>query len=314
LEIPCGDVNDAIDEWSKHHDLSPLQKGIQAAWDDLACRYSLNSLLNTNNPWNHCRLLAAQKSHTAAWSESFPIASVGNLLSFGELRIAIALQTGAKIFESTKCRCSKIVDKLVYGLSCTKNAGHFPRHSAINSILKRSLTHIGLPFTLEPVSLTNDGRWPVGLTLGPWYRGLKLKAYGAQQLWTLAQGHHKDSSKQASFVATKPEVAKCQKYGNHDLQSNYYFQPVANETTGVYGKSTAPLSGLAKKLDVSGDLGSASGSTVCPKLWSGETLPAYWPVCKFDLILPVLFLVAFNVLNTITACHLPFLHEWYVDC
>jgi len=34
-------------------------------------------------------------------------------------------------------------------------------------------------------------------------------------------------------------------------------------------------------------------------------LPAYWPVCKFDLILPVLFLAAFNVLTTITAYHLP---------
>jgi len=55
---------------------------------------------------------------------------------------------------------------------------------------------------------------------------------------------------------------------------------------------------------------SASGSTsVCPWLWSGEMLPAYWPVCKFDLILPVLFLVAFNVLTTITAYHLP-LYQW----
>jgi len=34
-------------------------------------------------------------------------------------------------------------------------------------------------------------------------------------------------------------------------------------------------------------------------------LPAYWSVCKFDLILPVLFLAAFNVLTTITAYHLP---------
>ena len=69
LETPCGDVNDAIDDWSKHHDSSPLEKGIQAAWDDLACRDTLNSLLNTHNPWNHCRLLAVQESHTAAWSE-----------------------------------------------------------------------------------------------------------------------------------------------------------------------------------------------------------------------------------------------------
>ena len=53
LETPYGDVNDAIDDWSKHHDSSPLEKGIQAAWDDLACRDTLNFLLNTNNPWNH---------------------------------------------------------------------------------------------------------------------------------------------------------------------------------------------------------------------------------------------------------------------
>jgi len=33
-------------------------------------------------------------------------------------------------------------------------------------------------------------------------------------------------------------------------------------------------------------------------------LPVYWPVCTFDLILPVLFLAAFNVLTTITAYHL----------
>ena len=70
---------------------------------------------------------------------------------------------------------------------------------------------------------------------------------------TFAQGHYKDSAKQASSAATKAETAKCQKY--HNLQSNYHLQPVAIETTGVYGKSTAPfLSGLAKKLvDVSDD-------------------------------------------------------------
>jgi len=62
-ELPHGDVNDPIDAWSKHHDSSPLQKGIQAAWDDLACRDSLTALLNTNNTWNHCQLLAAQEPH-----------------------------------------------------------------------------------------------------------------------------------------------------------------------------------------------------------------------------------------------------------
>ena len=69
---------------------------------------------------------------------------------------------------------------------------------------------------------------------------------------TFAQGHYKDYARQAGFAATKAEVAKRQKY--HDLQSNYHFQPVAIETTGVYGKSTAPfLSVFSKKLDVPGD-------------------------------------------------------------
>jgi len=74
-----------------------------------------------------------------------------------ELRIAIALRNGAKILESSRCRCGKVVDEVgLHGLSCTKNAGRFPRHSAINSILKMSLTRIGLSSTLEPVGLTND--------------------------------------------------------------------------------------------------------------------------------------------------------------
>ena len=140
-----------------------------SAWNDLACRDTLNSLLNTNNPWNHCQLLAAQESHIADWSEAFPIADVGNLLSPDEFHIAITLRTGAKILESSRYRCGKVDDELGlhHGLSCTKNAGRFPRHSTINFIHKRSLTRIGLPSTLEPVGLTNNGRRPDGLTLGP---------------------------------------------------------------------------------------------------------------------------------------------------
>ena len=57
--------------------------------------------------------------------------------------------------------------------------------------------------------------------------------------------------------------------------------------------------------------GSASGFTsICPWLWSGEMLPSYWPVCKIDLILPV-FLVAFNVMTTITAYHLPLYQRYF---
>ena len=113
-----GKVIHATDAWSALHDSSPRRKETQSAWDDLACRDSLAVLFDTPSHWNHCRLRTAQKSHTAAWSEAFPIAIVRNLLSPDELRIATALHTDAKIFENTECRCGQFVDRLgLYGLS-----------------------------------------------------------------------------------------------------------------------------------------------------------------------------------------------------
>ena len=159
-----------------------------------------------------------------------------------------------------------------------------------------------LPWSLS-VWLMMEGGWMAWL----WAPGTEAGAWGeTQQLWTLLlRGHYQDSARKAGFGATKTEVAKCQKY--HDLQSNFHFQPAAIETTGVYGKSTALFWVVFRRnlLMCLATPGSTSGSTsVCPWLWPGEMLPAYWPVCKFDLILPVLFLAAFTVLTTITAYHL----------
>ena len=51
--------------------------------------------------------------------------------------------------------------------------------------------------------------------------------------------------------------------------------------------------------------GSNTGSTsTCPWLCSEKTLPAYWLVCKFDLILAV-FLVVFSVLTSVQYYCLP---------
>jgi len=156
-------------------------------------------------------------------------------------------------YKKKECRCGKFVDRLgLHGLSCIKNAGRFPRHSAINSILKQ-LTRIGLPSVLEPVGLTRDiRRWSDGLTLNPWYRGRSL-VWDATVVDTFAENHYIVSTAIPGSVATDSETDKCRKY--NDLLDNYYFQPVAIETTGVYGKSTAPvLSCLAKKLvDISSD-------------------------------------------------------------
>jgi len=92
---------------------------------------------------------------------------------------------------------------------------------------------------LEPVGLTNDESRPDGLTLGPWYKEGLSVVWDSTVVDTFAQGHYKDSARQAGSAATKAGATKCQKY--HDLQSNYHFQPVTIETTGVYGTSTAPF-------------------------------------------------------------------------
>ena len=175
-----------------------------------------------------------------------------------ELRIAIALRTGANILESTECCCGKFVDRLrLHGVSCIKNAGRFPRHSAINSILKRSLTRIGLPSVLEHVGLMKDRRRPDGLTLNPWCRGRSL-AWDATVVDTFAESHYIVSAAIPGSVATDAETNKCWKY--NDLLDNYYFQPVRQlqsklQVCSVYGKSTSSFfSCLAKKLvDMSGD-------------------------------------------------------------
>jgi len=83
--IASCEVINTTDTWSALHDSSPGRKETQSAWDDLACRDFFTVLLNTPIPWNHSWLLTAQKSHTAVWLESFPIASVRNLLSPDEI-------------------------------------------------------------------------------------------------------------------------------------------------------------------------------------------------------------------------------------
>jgi len=66
-------------------------------------------------------------------------------------------------------------------------------------------------------------------------------------------GHYKDTARQAGIAAARSEAEKCQNC--HHLKSNYNIQPVAVETTDVYGQSTAPFFiCLTKKLvDMSND-------------------------------------------------------------
>ena len=138
--------------------------------------------------------------------------------------------------------------------------------------------------------------------LGAWYRGQSL-VWDATVLDTLLGATAKDSAGQAGTAATEAEAAKRRIY--NDLLNNYHFQPVAIETTGVNGKSTAPFCATSQRnLSIYHVTpGSNSGSaSACPWLWSEDTLPAYWFVRRLNLI----FVVP-SVLLSDTAPHLPLL-------
>jgi len=171
---------------------------------------------------------------------------------------------------------------------------------------------------IQPSTPSSKGRWPTLISPLPWSLSAWQMTEGLEAKWIdfglLVQrpkprmgcngcGHFCSGPLQRHcqtgwYHSYKCWGCKCQKY--HDLQSNYHFQPVTIETTGVYGKSTAPfLSGLAKKLaDVSGDprerqwlhqhlslavvRGNAASTLACVQVWS-------------DILF--FFLVTFNVLT-----------------
>ena len=118
---------------------------------------------------------------------------------------------------------------------------------------------------------------------------------------TFAYCHYVVSATRTCIAATETELANCQKC--NDLLSNYHFQPAAIETTGVYGESTSPfLAALPRNLLIFlvNPMSDSVSTSVCPWLWPGGTLAAYWLACQFDLILAVP-----SVLTSITVHHLP---------
>ena len=50
--------------------------------------------------------------------------------------VAIALRVGVDVCIPHSCRCK---NEGLHGLSCRYRAGRFPRHSAMNDVVKRAL-------------------------------------------------------------------------------------------------------------------------------------------------------------------------------
>ena len=131
-------------------------------------------------PSRLARILTAAQGHSGDWITAYPIAQVWTRLDDETLWISVALRVGLNVCLAHQCRCGATVQSDgLHPLSCRFSAGRFPRHSAINNIIKRSLDTAGLHSILEPVGLDRgDGRRPDGVTSFP-FKGGKALAWNA---------------------------------------------------------------------------------------------------------------------------------------
>ena len=114
--------------------------------------------------------------------------------------------------------------------------GRFPRHWAMNDVVKRALHKAGLPSVLEPPGLDRgDGSRTDGITVFPFSGGRSL-------VWdctcgdTFAGVHLNRSAMEAGTACNSAEERKRRKYAA--LAEAHQFEPIAVETMGEYGEST----------------------------------------------------------------------------
>ena len=235
-------LHDALEELNTKYPTIEIPNGEatmqQRAWDDAVCNTEFNNLLNSANQIESARLLAAVSPHSGAWLHALPISDLGLNLDDEAVRIAVSLRVGSEICEPHKCKCGAKSDRLgLHGLACRQSNGRLPRHSSLNDIIKRGLEQAGIPAWLEPVGLDRrDGRRPDGITVFPFSNGRSL-AWDATCCDTFCKTNIGDTAHSPGSAATKAEERKRSFYSG--ITARHRFEPVAVETTGVFGKSTS---------------------------------------------------------------------------
>ncbi|GBP42309.1 hypothetical protein EVAR_16405_1 [Eumeta japonica] len=103
--------------------------------------------------------------------------------------------------------------KNYHALSCQRSPGGFPRHHALNNVVRRALISANVPCTLKPPGLSrSDGKRPDELTLTAWQRGYCL-IWDTTCVNALAASHLNNNSKAAAFEDKCAAKQKHLKYG-----------------------------------------------------------------------------------------------------
>ena len=231
-------------EWTLRMRGASLADGVdmcrQRTWDLPLAEFTRDELLSAADQVSRARILASSCKESGLWLQASPIPSLGTLLDSETFRIAVALRVGADVCEPHKCRCGRMMDSRgLHGLSCRFSAGRHPRHSALNDIIRRSLLSAGIPSVLEPAGTDRgDGRRPDGTTVFPFSRGKSL-CWDATCVDTFAETNLNGSALASGGAASRAEDSKRRKYAA--LADRFRFEPIAVETSGVFGSSTASV-------------------------------------------------------------------------
>ncbi|CAG9136919.1 unnamed protein product [Plutella xylostella] len=155
-------VTEALEGWEAQCPGKELPDhlDVQKAWDDVLCKSVLDKIMESSIGVDLARVRASSKPESGSWLHALPSPQMGTLLDDDSLRIAVALRLGCDICEQHHCICGALVDSRGHhGLSCPKCAGRFPRHHALNDLIKRAMVMANIPCVLEPPAVETSGVW-----------------------------------------------------------------------------------------------------------------------------------------------------------
>ena len=242
---PTSEVDSVAECWTElgHELITMDKKPFQRYWSSAvhkALFHSLNACKAGAPPSRLARILTAAQGHSGDWITVYPIAQVGTRLDDETLRIGVALWVGLNVCLAHQCRCgATFKSDGLHPLSCRFSAGRFPRHSAINNIIKRSLDTAGLHSILEPVGLDRgDGRRPDGVTSFP-FKGGKALAWDATCTDSFSASKLYSTILNPGSASSAADDLKRRKYPQ--LVADFEFVPVAVETSGIIGSAGCSL-------------------------------------------------------------------------
>ena len=167
-----------------------------------------------------------------------PSTAIGCRLDNDSFRLAVKIRLGLRVCTPHRCRCGSRVEE--YGflpLSCRFSIGRMPRHTALIDVIRSSLQSAGIPELLEPTGLDRgDGNRPDGITLFSYARVKSLVWDATCTTCTFSPSNIIRSAIQARAAVNEAESRKRYKYTS--ITDRFDFQPIAVETSGVFGEST----------------------------------------------------------------------------